>query len=206
MTLDERTRWYFLSGVGLRPDEVPGLRVLDAGCGNGSSTLGIARLGALCVGIDLSTGLEKVSDYFTESDRGLAALYVQCNLIDAPFEPGTFDVVFSAGVLHHTTDTRQAFIGACAPGEAGRPVLCLALPPRESRDADCEHTARAHDEAPTPDVSRTGAGHGSSLPVVHLDDGRDGHAAVPGSVTSENSRSWTQPWIFSRPNSPDSPT
>lgn len=114
MTVDERTKWYFLNGVGLQLDEVPGLRVLDAGCGNGSSTLGIARLGALCVGIDLSTGLEKVTEYLTESDRGLAALYVQGNLVDAPFAPETFDVVFSAGVLHHTPDTRRAFL-ALAP-------------------------------------------------------------------------------------------
>lgn len=109
MTIEERTKGYFLNGVGLRPDEVAGLRVLDAGCGNGSSTLGIARLGALCVGIELSTGLEKAREYFTESDRGLEALYVQANLLDAPFEPETFDVVFSAGVLHHTPDTRKAF-------------------------------------------------------------------------------------------------
>ena len=114
MTLDDRIRWYFLEGVGLSREEVRGLRVLDAGCGNGSSTLGIARLGAVCVGIDLSTGLEKAPGYFQPGDERTAALYVQGNLMDAPFAPSTFDVVFSAGVLHHTPDTHKAFM-ALAP-------------------------------------------------------------------------------------------
>jgi SAM-dependent methyltransferase len=114
MTVEERTRWYFLGGVGLRADEVPGLRVLDAGCGNGSSTLGIARLGAFCVGLDQSAGLDKAAEYMAPADAAVQAHYVQANLMDAPFAPASFDVVFSAGVLHHTPDTRKAF-AALAP-------------------------------------------------------------------------------------------
>lgn len=114
MTLEERTKWYFLAGVGLSPEEVVGLTVLDAGCGNGSSTLGIARLGATALGMDLSTGLEKAVEYFEPTDRSLALSYVQGNLMDAPFAPASFDIIFSAGVLHHTPDTRQAFL-ALAP-------------------------------------------------------------------------------------------
>lgn len=114
MTIEERTRWYFLGGVGLSPEEARGLTVLDAGCGNGSSTLGMARLGAFAVGLDQSSGLDKAVEYLTPADRGLALSYVQGNLMDAPFAPASFDVVFSAGVLHHTPDTRQAFL-ALAP-------------------------------------------------------------------------------------------
>ena len=114
MTLDERTTSYFLNGVSLRAEDVPGLRVLDAGCGNGSSSLGIARLGATCVGIDQSTGLEKAREYFTSQDARCDVHYVQANLMDAPFAPASFDIVFSAGVLHHTPDTKRAFM-ALAP-------------------------------------------------------------------------------------------
>jgi SAM-dependent methyltransferase len=114
MTIEERTRWYFLSGVGLSQEEAKGLTVLDAGCGNGSSTLGMARLGAFAVGLDQSSGLDKSVEYLTPADQGLALSYVQGNLMDAPFAPASFDVVFSAGVLHHTPDTRQAFL-ALAP-------------------------------------------------------------------------------------------
>lgn len=110
MTVEERTQWYFLNGVGLSPDAVRGLTVLDAGCGNGSSTLGMARLGAFAVGLDQSTGLDKAAEYRTEDDRSLALCYVEANLMDAPFAPESFDIVFSAGVLHHTPDTRKAFL------------------------------------------------------------------------------------------------
>lgn len=110
MGLDERIKWYFLNGVGLERHEVLGLRVLDAGCGNGSSTLGIARLGALCIGIDQSSGIDKASEYFTEKDKELDVTYVQANLLDALFAPDTFDVVFSAGVLHHLPSTKQGFM------------------------------------------------------------------------------------------------
>jgi SAM-dependent methyltransferase/uncharacterized protein YbaR (Trm112 family) len=114
MTLAERTEWYFLHGIGLTAQEVAGLRVLDAGCGNGSSTLGIARLGADCVGIDQSHGVDHAHEHFTATDTPLHLGYVQGNLLDAPFAAQAFDVVFSAGVLHHTKDTRQAFL-ALAP-------------------------------------------------------------------------------------------
>jgi SAM-dependent methyltransferase len=114
MTLENRTSSYFLKGVGLTPEEVPGLHVLDAGCGNGSSTLGMARLGALAVGIDQSNGVEASKAYLQPSDSALSLDYVQGNLMDAPFAPASFDVVFSAGVLHHTPDTRRAFL-ALAP-------------------------------------------------------------------------------------------
>lgn len=114
MTVEERTSNYFLKGVGLEADEVIGLRVLDAGCGNGSSSLGIARLGATCVGLDQSSGIEKAKEYFVPEDASRDIHYVQANLMDAPFALASFDVVFSAGVLHHTPDTKRAFM-ALAP-------------------------------------------------------------------------------------------
>jgi SAM-dependent methyltransferase len=114
MTVEERTQWYFLDGVGLSAEEVSGLTVLDAGCGNGSSTLGIARLGAFAIGLDQSAGLDKVSEYLTGADASLELGYVQADLMNPPLAPASVDVVFSAGVLHHTPDTRQAFL-ALAP-------------------------------------------------------------------------------------------
>lgn len=114
MDLEERVEWFFLGGVGLKKEDVENLKVLDAGCGNGSSTLGVARLGAFCVGIDQSTGIDRAGEYFTEVDSKLKAFYVQGNLLEVPFEPRSFDVVFSAGVLHHLPDTKRGFM-ALAP-------------------------------------------------------------------------------------------
>src|SRR5260370_40116256 len=37
------------------------------------------------------------------------AHFVQANLFRPPFEPASFDVVISNGVLHHTSDCRGAF-------------------------------------------------------------------------------------------------
>ena len=45
--------------------------------------------------------------------RGLCALagvqVIQADLLRLPFAPGTFDAIYSIGVLHHTADTRTAF-------------------------------------------------------------------------------------------------
>jgi SAM-dependent methyltransferase len=69
----------------------------------------MARLGATAVGVDQSSGIERAREHFEPGDEALDLHYVQGNLMDAPFAPESFDVVFSAGVLHHTPDTRKAF-------------------------------------------------------------------------------------------------
>lgn len=93
----------------------PGRRVLDAGCGIGRWTLGFLRLGCRVVAVDFSRhGLDalraqmrRLAPEAIAEDR-LATELV--DLLDMPgtLAPGSFDLVYSFGVLHHTGDTARA--------------------------------------------------------------------------------------------------
>jgi 2-polyprenyl-3-methyl-5-hydroxy-6-metoxy-1,4-benzoquinol methylase len=82
-------------------------RALDAGTGPGLCAARLARLShARVVGMDLS-------DSVTAAHRrhaGQANLdYVQGDILNPPFAPGTFDFVVADQVLHHTPDCVRAF-------------------------------------------------------------------------------------------------
>jgi ubiquinone/menaquinone biosynthesis C-methylase UbiE len=77
-----------------------GKRLLEVGVGAGTDHLQWARAGALCHGVDLT-------DAAIETTRARLAHYglaSQLRRVDAerlPFEDGSFDVVYSWGVIHH---------------------------------------------------------------------------------------------------------
>ncbi len=83
-------------------------RILDAGTGPGLCAVRCARLArdARVVGMDLS-------DSVTAARRRHAQHgnldYVQGDILNPPFRPGTFDFVVADQVLHHTPDCRRAF-------------------------------------------------------------------------------------------------
>lgn len=98
------------------PGALNGALVLDAGCGNGTLSAGLAASGPRVIALDYSESVERA-----ERERrrfaGAAADrldYVQGDLQHPPFAPATFDAVYSDGVLHHTPSTRKSF-GAVAP-------------------------------------------------------------------------------------------
>lgn len=86
-----------------------GLRVLEIGVGMGADYLEWLKNGAQATGIDLSSASLKRA-----RARCLAAGY-QPDLQEGdaehlPFPDGSFDVVYSYGVLHHSPDTRRCFM------------------------------------------------------------------------------------------------
>jgi SAM-dependent methyltransferase len=92
----------------LGPDR---LRILDAGCGAGVSALllfGDALAQHEYIGVDISESVAEARKNF--ADRGLPATFVQANLGSLPEELGTFDVIFSEGVLHHTDSVRDSLL------------------------------------------------------------------------------------------------
>lgn len=82
-------------------------RLLEVGCGMGTDLLQLARAGLDVTGVDLTeSGIEMAKRRFN-----LYAEKADLKVADAenlPFEDGTFDVVYSFGVLHHTPDTKRA--------------------------------------------------------------------------------------------------
>jgi ubiquinone/menaquinone biosynthesis C-methylase UbiE len=109
-------RSVFLQQVNLTEEDLKGKRVLDAGCGNGVLSNEISTFGCEVVGADVSDAVRAAHIQFAGNPR---LQFVQADVRDLPFVPGSFDVVFSAGVLHHTRSTREAFdrvIRMVAPG------------------------------------------------------------------------------------------
>lgn len=99
-------------------DSAAGLRVLEIGVGMGADLVRWARAGALVTGVDLTPRAVAIAG------RRLAAegLEARVEVADAealPFEDGSFDVVYSWGVLHHTPGTATALreaVRVLAPG------------------------------------------------------------------------------------------
>ena len=92
---------------------VKGSKCLDAGCGGGAATFMMLQEGAEQVtGIDLSQEAlqhgRRLIDKFSPELSERAELK-QASVLELPFEDETFDLVYSAGVLHHTEDPEGGF-------------------------------------------------------------------------------------------------
>jgi ubiquinone/menaquinone biosynthesis C-methylase UbiE len=103
-TVDER-RGDFLRHVALDSGDLDGKRVLDAGCGNGMLSAAVGEFGCEVYACDLSPSVHHAARYFKESP----VTFLQANLMQHPFKSEAFDVVYCAGVLHHTPDTQSTF-------------------------------------------------------------------------------------------------
>ena len=88
----------------LTPGLVDGKILLDAGVGIGRHAEILAEWGAQLVGVDLSTSVDVAYENLKRFDN---AMVLQADLGDLPFKPGSFDIVSSIGVLHHTPDTKE---------------------------------------------------------------------------------------------------
>lgn len=121
--------------------------MLDAGCGLGRETLRMARANqqGVVIGLELSECVDEAAQHARK--QGVKnAFFIQADLTMPPLKSGTFDFVFSEGVLHHTPDTRQAF-RALVPllaegGEIAFYVYRKKTPMREFVDDDIRERIR----------------------------------------------------------------
>jgi arsenite methyltransferase len=96
--------------------------VLDAGCGSGFSTslwmdADWPEAGdAQWVGLDISSAIDVARERLGE---GQGRHYVQGDVSQLPFRPGTFSAAISEGVLHHTPSTEQALQSLASALEPG---------------------------------------------------------------------------------------
>jgi len=74
-----------------------GERVLEVGCGTGTDLLQFARHGAIATGVDIT---EQHLRLARERVRGKAEV-LYGDATNLPFPDGSFDYVYSHGVLHH---------------------------------------------------------------------------------------------------------
>jgi SAM-dependent methyltransferase len=88
-----------------------GRRVLDVGCGTGSTTLAVARLlGAKgrCIGIDISEPMITAARARAERE-GTPASFILANAQNHAFEPAGFDMIISRFGVMFFDDCIQAF-------------------------------------------------------------------------------------------------
>jgi 2-polyprenyl-3-methyl-5-hydroxy-6-metoxy-1,4-benzoquinol methylase len=89
--------------------QIPKLRVLDLGCGNGSLSHLIAKQGYEVVGVeDSSSGVQFASQNFPE------CRFFQASVYDLPYADleNTFDVVLSVDVIEHLLYPRELLCAA----------------------------------------------------------------------------------------------
>lgn len=102
-----RSRDAFVQKTGFRLEELRGRRVLDAGCGMGRFAEVAASAGAEVHAVDLSAAVEAAQKNLTGTGD---VRFYQGDILNLPFSEGTFDYIYSIGVLHHTPNTRRAFL------------------------------------------------------------------------------------------------
>lgn len=103
---DDEDRATFQAKTGVRLEELTGLRVLDAGCGGGRYAKVCAAAGATVFGADHTQAVDKAAELCRDFPQ---AHFVQADLKQLPFAEGSFDFVFSIGVMHHDVNTRAVF-------------------------------------------------------------------------------------------------
>jgi SAM-dependent methyltransferase len=88
-------------------NEFRGARLLEVGCGMGTDLLQFARGGAEVTAIDLTPrSIETSRKHLALYDQHGEFAISDCERL--PFANESFDVAYSNGVLHHTTDTAGA--------------------------------------------------------------------------------------------------
>ena len=107
-----------------------GKRFLEIGVGLGTDFIRFVRAGASATGVDLTEHAVQLVRRRLELE-GLQGEVVVADAETLPFEDGSFDRVYSWGVLHHTPDTGRAVreaIRVTKPGGRGvRDALRAAL-------------------------------------------------------------------------------
>jgi len=116
----------------IKPEWFPGKEVLDAGCGNGRWSYGLAQLGANVTAVDVNPTAVEATRKALEKIPVSQHLYVtSLEELFRHVPPKQFDLVLCWGVLHHCRSFTTSFREVCHRVKEGG-ILYLYLYGRES--------------------------------------------------------------------------
>src|SRR5215470_4147090 len=84
-------------------------RIVEIGCGTGQMSLYLAHAHRIVIGADLSRASLALGAGAARRFDLDQVLFIETDLHHPGMRAGAFDVVYSSGVLHHTSDPRAAF-------------------------------------------------------------------------------------------------
>lgn len=105
MSAGEELQAFFRALVCTPPD-LTGKTILDAGCGDGFLLRLLAQYSVEIIGIDINTSIGRVYEACKQFTN---ITILEADLLRPPFQPETFDVVWSEGVIVCTSDPKGAF-------------------------------------------------------------------------------------------------
>ncbi len=105
-TVEDRCQ-LFLREVDSTAAELVGKVVLDAGCGNGTLSMGVSGFGCDVLAVDVSNSVTRAHEYCLRR-KNQRTHFAQGDLSNLPVSPESMDIVYSSGVLHHNPNTREA--------------------------------------------------------------------------------------------------
>ncbi|PYR73124.1 MAG: 2-polyprenyl-3-methyl-5-hydroxy-6-metoxy-1,4-benzoquinol methylase [Acidobacteria bacterium] len=89
---------------------IPGdARIVEIGCGTGQMSLYLARADRVVVAADLTRASLRLGQAAARRFGIDRVLFIETDLRYPALKPASFDVVFSSGVLHHTSNPRESF-------------------------------------------------------------------------------------------------
>src|SRR5438552_8485985 len=92
---------------------IPGdARIVDLGCGTGQMALFLATADRIVVGADITRASLQLAETARARFGVDRATFVETDLRVPGVRRGSFDVVYSSGVLHHTPDPRASCAAA----------------------------------------------------------------------------------------------
>jgi ubiquinone/menaquinone biosynthesis C-methylase UbiE len=113
------------SAFALRLDRAipPDARVVEIGCGTGQMALYLARANRVIVAADISRAALQVGRDAARRFGVTSVRFVETDLHCAGLKPDFFDVVYSAGAIHHTPEPGAAFARVVRLARPGGTVI-----------------------------------------------------------------------------------
>jgi 2-polyprenyl-3-methyl-5-hydroxy-6-metoxy-1,4-benzoquinol methylase len=91
-------------------EQIPsGARIIECGCGTGQLSNFLSIRNRKVIGADMCLNSLQLGQQFAREQHLENVRFIQMNLFRPPFKSGSFHLVISNGVLHHTSDPRGGF-------------------------------------------------------------------------------------------------